>query len=112
MHTHDKSDMTIGSAPTVIAPRLVINPPLVAAKGDDSLMSQAQQALPSPLELKGRWKQLAGEAKIAWSKITEDELLNLEGHAQKLVGLVQERYAIKRDEAEAQVRAFLDKHKS
>lgn len=58
-------------------------------------------------EIKGKWKQQIGGAKIAWGKLTEDELLKSEGHAQKLAGLVQERYAISREEADTQVQKFL-----
>lgn len=61
-------------------------------------------------EIKGKWKQYVGDAKIAWGKLTDDELLKSEGHAGKLAGLVQERYAITRDAAEKQVKDFLDKH--
>ena len=67
--------------------------------------------LPSVDEMKGQWKQHVGAAKIAWGKLTEDELLKLEGHEQKLAGLVQERYAVTRDEADKQVKAFFDKFK-
>ena len=67
--------------------------------------------LPSVDEVKGKWKQQVGAAKIAWGKLTEDELLKLEGHEQKLAGLVQERYAVTRDEADKQVKAFFDKFK-
>jgi uncharacterized protein YjbJ (UPF0337 family) len=67
-------------------------------------------ALPSSTELKGRWKQRIGAAKITWGKLTEDELLQLEGHQQKLSGLIQQRYAITREEAVKQVRAFFSKH--
>jgi uncharacterized protein YjbJ (UPF0337 family) len=66
-------------------------------------------SLPSVDEVKGKWKQQVGAAKIAWGKLTEDELLKLEGQQQKLSGLVQERYAITRDEADKQVKAFFDK---
>jgi uncharacterized protein YjbJ (UPF0337 family) len=66
-------------------------------------------SLPSVDEVKGIWKQRIGAAKIAWGKLTEDELLTLEGHEQKLAGLVQERYAISRDEADKQVKAFFAK---
>jgi uncharacterized protein YjbJ (UPF0337 family) len=66
--------------------------------------------LPSVDEVKGKWKQQIGAAKIAWGKLTEDELLRLEGHQQKLAGLVQERYAITRDEADKQVKSFFEKH--
>jgi len=67
--------------------------------------------LPSIDAMKGQWKQQVGAAKIAWGKLTEDELLKLEGHEQKLAGLVQERYAVTRDEADKQVKAFFDKFK-
>ncbi|MCY1278366.1 hypothetical protein D9M68_318460 [compost metagenome] len=66
-------------------------------------------SLPSADELQGKWNQHVGAAKIAWGKLTEDELLKSEGHEQRLSGLVQERYAITRDEAEKQVKTFLKK---
>jgi uncharacterized protein YjbJ (UPF0337 family) len=66
-------------------------------------------SIPSTDELKGKWKQQVGAAKLAWGKLTEDEILQSEGRAEKLVGLVQERYAITRDEADKKVRSFFDK---
>jgi uncharacterized protein YjbJ (UPF0337 family) len=66
-------------------------------------------SVPSTDELKGKWKQQVGAAKLAWGKLTEDEILQSEGRAEKLVGLVQERYAITRDEADKKVRSFFDK---
>lgn len=68
--------------------------------------------IPSVEELKGKWKQQVGSAKIAWGKLTDDEILETEGHAQKLTGLVQERYALTREAAEKQVTDFLDKNKT
>mgnify|MGYP001591450453 CR=1 FL=1 len=68
--------------------------------------------IPSLDEVKGKWKQQMGAAKIAWGKLTDDELLESEGHVQKLAGLVQQRYAVTRDEAEKQVNSFFDKYKS
>jgi uncharacterized protein YjbJ (UPF0337 family) len=64
--------------------------------------------LPSVDEIKGKWKQHVGAAKIAWGKLTEDELLKLEGHQDRLAGLVQARYAISRDEADRQVKSFFE----
>ena len=66
-------------------------------------------SLPSVEELKGKWKQQVGSAKVVWGKLTEDELLESEGHAEKLAGLVKERYAITHAEAEKQVKSFFDK---
>lgn len=72
---------------------------------------QQQQSLPSMSEVKGNWKQQVGAAKIAWGKLTEDEILKSEGHAQRLTGIIQERYAITRDEADKQVKSFFEKIK-
>jgi uncharacterized protein YjbJ (UPF0337 family) len=65
--------------------------------------------LPSSNELKGKWQQQVGAAKIFWGKLTDDELLKSEGHAEKLAGLVAERYAIASDEAARQVKKFFAK---
>ena len=68
-------------------------------------------SLPSTDTLKGQWKQHVGAARIAWGKLTEDELLQSEGQAQKLAGLLQQRYDMTRDEAEQQVQNFLKRNK-
>jgi uncharacterized protein YjbJ (UPF0337 family) len=60
-------------------------------------------------EVKGKWKQQVGKAKLMWGKLTEDELLAAEGRQEKLVGLIQERYAITKAEAEKQVKEFFSK---
>jgi uncharacterized protein YjbJ (UPF0337 family) len=61
---------------------------------------------------KGKWQQQVGAAKVTWGKLTDDELLKIEGHEQKLAGLIQERYAISREVAEEQVKDFFKKQKS
>lgn len=76
------------------------------------MSKEPQQTIPSVDEIKGLWKQHVGAAKIMWSKLTEDEFLKLEGHVQKLTGLIQERYAITRDEAERQVKSFFEKYRT
>ncbi|NPU93335.1 MAG: CsbD family protein [Gammaproteobacteria bacterium] len=89
----------------------VIRPPQPLPAELQPTPQQQQQGIPSADELKGKWKQHVGAAKIVWGKLTEDELLKLEGRQEKLAGLVQERYAITRDEAEKQVKAFYERNK-
>jgi len=60
--------------------------------------------------LKAKWQQQVGAAKVLWGKLTEDELLKIEGHEQKLAGLVQERYAITVEDAQEQVKSFFAKN--
>lgn len=61
-------------------------------------------------QIKAQWKQKVGDAKVAWGKLTEDELLQIEGQQDKLAGLIQERYAITKEEAHSQAKDFMDKH--
>jgi uncharacterized protein YjbJ (UPF0337 family) len=73
--------------------------------------SSNNSSVPSVEALKGKWQQYVGAAKVAWGELTEDELLKLEGHTEKLAGLIHERYSVTRDEAELQVKRFFAKHR-
>lgn len=44
-------------------------------------------------------------------RVTDDELAKAEGHADRLAGLIQERYGKTRDEAELEVRRWFDAHR-
>jgi len=53
--------------------------------------------------IEGNWKQFKGKAKAEWGKLTDDDFRLLDGKKDTLVGKIQERYGIKRDEAERRV---------
>jgi len=53
--------------------------------------------------LKGKWKQMRGEVKTWWGKLTDDDLDIIAGERDKLVGRIQERYGYAKDQAEAEV---------
>ena len=57
--------------------------------------------------LKGKWLQLKGEARRQWGKLTDDDLDQIEGNSEKMVGKLQERYGYARDEAQREVDKFL-----
>ena len=57
-------------------------------------------------KLKGRWKQLHGKLKSRWGKLTDDDVDVANGDAEYLVGKLQERYGMARDEAMRQLRDF------
>ena len=54
-------------------------------------------------QIAGKWKQLKGSAKEQWGKLTDGDLDQAEGKRDKLVGKIQEKYGIAREEAERQV---------
>lgn len=68
---------------------------------------------PSPFweKMKGGWNQTKGAVKEQWGKLTDDDLLEIEGRRDQLVGKLQARYGISREEAERQVGAFERSHR-
>ena len=57
--------------------------------------------------LKGKWQQLKGEARIQWGKLTDDDLDQIQGNAEKLAGKLQERYGYAKDQAHKEVDDFI-----
>lgn len=58
-------------------------------------------------QVQGKWKQLMGDAKRHWGKLTDDDLQVVEGDRQRLVGKIQERYGVTKEEADKQVDDWL-----
>lgn len=54
-------------------------------------------------QVKGNWKQFAGGLKAEFGKLTDDELMEAEGNAEKLSGVVQEKYGLSKEEAEKKI---------
>ena len=57
-------------------------------------------------ELQGKWHQLKGAAKAQWGKLTNDDLDEIDGNVERLIGIVQERYGYARDRAAKEVEDF------
>ncbi len=53
--------------------------------------------------IKGKWAQLKGSVKAKWGDLTDDDLAEIEGETEKLMGKLQERYGIEREEAKRRV---------
>lgn len=60
-------------------------------------------------QLKGKWRQLTGEVKRQWGKLTDDDVATVDGDREKLVGKIQERHGKSKDEAEKEVNDWIEK---
>jgi uncharacterized protein YjbJ (UPF0337 family) len=56
--------------------------------------------------LEGQWKQIQGQAKAWWGKLTDDDLERAAGKFDVLAGLLQEKYGYTRQRAVEEI----DKH--
>jgi uncharacterized protein YjbJ (UPF0337 family) len=59
--------------------------------------------------LAAKWIQLRGQVRQQWGRLTDNELDQVHGRWEKLVGLLQERYAYTKGKAEAELNAFLER---
>ncbi|AUC84228.1 general stress protein CsbD [Polaribacter sp. ALD11] len=54
----------------------------------------------------GNWKQIKGEFKEQFGKVTNDKSMEAEGSFDKLVGKIQEKYGKTREEIEKEVKSW------
>lgn len=57
-------------------------------------------------QTEGEWKKMSGKVKEQWGKLTDDDLVKAAGKRDQLLGVVQSRYGIAREEAEKQIKKF------
>lgn len=57
-------------------------------------------------QIQGQWKQAKGQALEKWGELTHDDLDVIDGRRDQLVGVIQQRYGIAKEEAERQVSEF------
>ncbi|MCX5832993.1 MAG: CsbD family protein [Deltaproteobacteria bacterium] len=61
-------------------------------------------------QVKGNWKQFSGTVKEKWGKLTDDEVDQIAGKREILLGKIQEKYGIAKEEAEKQVKDWEKTH--
>lgn len=60
----------------------------------------------------GQWKQLQGQAKEWWGKLTDDDLERVGGKFDQFVGLIQEKYGYTREYAEKEINRRLTEYEA
>jgi len=58
--------------------------------------------------IESQWNELAGSARAHWSKLTDDDWQAITGIKGHLVGRIQKRYEVTREEAERRVDEMLE----
>ena len=62
--------------------------------------------------LKGRWNQVKGDIRSRWGKLTDDDMMQIQGDTEKLIGKLQERYGMKREQAERDLNEMLNQRRT
>ena len=59
-------------------------------------------------QIAGNWKQVKGVVRERWGKLTDDDVDVIAGKRDILLGKIQEKHGIAREEAEKQLKAWED----
>lgn len=60
--------------------------------------------------IEGNWKQFKGKLKEQWGKLTDDDLDVIGGKREQLLGRIQERHGLAKEEAEKQLASFQERN--
>ena len=63
-------------------------------------------------ELKGKWHQIKGSIGAKRGDLTDDEIEQIDGNREIMVGKIQEKYGVAKEEAERQVEEWRKSHDS
>lgn len=57
-------------------------------------------------QVKGGWKEVKGQVKGRWGRLTDDDLTAIAGDHERLLGRLQRRYGLTQEEAQRQIDEF------
>ena len=57
----------------------------------------------------GKWKEMRGQVKEWWGKLTDDDLEQVDGKADQIIGLLQKKYGYTKEQAEKEFNRRLKK---
>src|SRR5437667_376135 len=64
---------------------------------------QKEDAIMDSHQLEDRWNEIKGELKSWWGKLTDDDIEQVAGNRDKLIGVVQQKYGYLYDEAQREI---------
>lgn len=56
----------------------------------------------------GKWKEMRGQVKEWWGKLTDDDLERVSGKADQMIGLLQQKYGYTKEHAEEEFNRRLE----
>ncbi|AZG76648.1 CsbD family protein [Methylocystis rosea] len=60
--------------------------------------------------ISGGWKQFSGKVKEQWGRLTDDELVQINGKRESLEGMLQQKYGYTPDEAKREVDNWISRN--
>lgn len=57
-------------------------------------------------QIQGNWKQMTGQVKEKWGKLTDDDLTTIAGKRDQLSGIIQQRYGYAKEQVEKELDEF------
>lgn len=61
--------------------------------------------------IKGHWHEIKGKLKTQWGKLTDDDIKKMEGSSEELSGALQKAYGYEKDQANKEIKKFIDQNK-
>ena len=58
--------------------------------------------------IEGNWREMKGKLRSKWARLTDDDLENIAGKKDVLLGRLQQRYGFHKERAEREIDTFLD----
>jgi uncharacterized protein YjbJ (UPF0337 family) len=59
-------------------------------------------------QVEGNWKEFKGKIRSKWAKFTDDDLDQIAGKKDALLGRLQQHYGFKKDQAERELDDFIN----
>ena len=73
--------------------------------------AQETQRLVTWDKIAGNWKRFKGKVRKQWGRLTNDDMAVARGRREELVGKIQARYGIDKEQADKQVEAWLQQQR-
>lgn len=93
----------------IVAAAFAIAVPLGIAQAQGTTIKT--EATVAWAKIQGAWTQSKGAVKEQWGKLTDNDVTEINGRREVLVGKLQTRYGMSHEEAERQVGGFESKYR-